>query len=211
MSGGRTPTKDGRGTTTKCLHCGKSFVRKHKGQAYCCRSCGTKSPKRTDKQNHKLRQQPDRGVCKTCGKSLNGVKHRRTYCSDACYKAAKKNDWQKEKNLNKHSFTCPICGQMFRSSHKDRKYCSVECKGKGMRRTMEGRNVKPVGMEQNRGETILVVVTAELPVNREMRPRMGKVYAAVRYWDGLAETVVVPEFGKYGTILRKGEYRVVKG
>lgn len=66
------------------------------------------------------------GRCEQCGGSWSG-RHRRTYCSNRCRRAA---SWARQ--VLERQATCGTCGTLLTSATK---YCSPECKLEGNRRS----------------------------------------------------------------------------
>ena len=65
--------------------------------------------------------------CIICGKSLNGMLYRNTYCSKECYKKAK--SWNKRKHKHFNLRKCLGCGREFmpNKSAPQKLYCSTTC------------------------------------------------------------------------------------
>lgn len=77
------------------------------------------------------------GYCRTCGKPVTFVEHRKPkiYCSDAC----RMKWWNSHKDeVNRkawYDFTCAHCGRPFQAyGHNERKYCSRVCAAEARRK-----------------------------------------------------------------------------
>lgn len=188
-----------------CPVCGKQFLQKEKDQRYCGKSCAAKARGWSKQKGTDVK-----GVCKICGKKLEKGSRRKVYCSDKCARASNAK-WHREKYKKKRKICiCAWCGETFQANDRNKKYCSEVCKRKGMARYVAEVPKRKAESKEERGEVILVMITGIVPVKREMMPKVGQVYAAVRYCGCGPETVVIPEIGKFGLIVRPGEYRVVK-
>lgn len=73
---------------------------------------------------HKIMLKGDATVCVRCGKSITNqaTGRKRKYCSAQC-----KQKWEAEHPKKNHEHHCQICGQQFKSSTKNQKYCSHKC------------------------------------------------------------------------------------
>lgn len=71
---------------------------------------------------------------------------------------------------------------------------------------MSGGNGKP-----ERGERVLLLIRKEIEVFPQLRPVVGKVYEGRRYWMDRHATLVIPEIGKLGLVVRQDEVTVVWG
>lgn len=198
---------DGKGTTTACPICGKEFHRRVKGQVFCSKSCAGKG------RSAKVWKEKTRewGVCRVCGKSLEGCKGRKTYCSDGCAEIGMKEVAKKARHMSRYRHICPQCGKEFAAKEQNRKYCSVPCKQAGMKISQEATRARQADGTDDRGETVLVLIVRPVAVKREMAPKVGQIYAAVRYRGFGPETIVIPEIGKYGLIVRKDEVKIIEG
>lgn len=141
--------------------------------------------------------------CEVCGQSLEGLKHRRTYCSDACMRKAK----VKKKYRNLRTHVCQTCGKMFETPGYRVKYCSDACREQKKAELGFGQFAR----KEERGDRVLLRVKKEIDVVPALRPQVGKVYEGRRYWMDNHATLVIPEIGKFGLIVRQDEVAVVEG
>ena len=103
-----------------------------------------------------------------------------------------------------YSHVCKQCKKRFTSTSHMRSYCSETC------RQIACEQNKKTQRMRNQGEDLLVMIMQDIPVNREMRPRVGKIYFAKRYAQHGSSTVIIPEIGKFGLVIRTGEYKIIK-
>lgn len=141
--------------------------------------------------------------CEICGKSLEGLKHRRTYCSDECLRKAK----VKKKYSSIYTHVCQACGRTFATRGYRVKYCSQACREQ--KKTEIGSS--QFEQKKDRGDRVLLRIRKEIEVFPELRPQVGKVYEGRRYWLENHATLVIPEIGKFGLIVRQDEVTVVEG
>lgn len=87
-------------------------------------------------------------VCNYCKKGFETPKYNKLFCSDECYKAAKRiKDRNRERirtGIPLTSRVCPICNKAFDITGRATKYCSAECakKGKALHRKKRREEAK---------------------------------------------------------------------
>lgn len=77
-----------------------------------------------------MREEPDNGRCKYCGKPLRQTLGRKTvkFCSDDCCQKWWTSHPEAVKRRAVYSFTCAHCGKQFTAyGNSKRKYCSRAC------------------------------------------------------------------------------------
>ncbi len=126
------------GVKVKCAFCGKEFFRK-KGQfkeakkfgwkQYCSWKCLTKD---------KIKRQVL--FCENCGKHFErtpcGVSPH-NYCSHSCAMIMNNKRYPRKNGLKPILKTCRICGNQYKKSSGNKKYCSMKCRSEAKRCTPE--------------------------------------------------------------------------
>ena len=192
---------DGKGTKTQCPVCGKTFTRKTKGQTYCSRACVGKL------RCHKKQPPRPKGNCANCGKSLDGIKGRRTFCCDACAKA---NEGAKNKQKGPYAIICERCGREFQSRTRGRHYCSEECRNQVQVEKAKASMQKKQEETGNGPERICVRIRKRIPVFQELQPQIGGIYECLRCKGQGGVTLIIPGIGKYGLIVLEEEVAILK-
>ena len=97
--------------TDACAHCGGEFERRSSRHKYCSDDC-------SEKAKYGVRR-----TCAHCGIILTPVQPK--YCSTSC-------KYEHVKATNKNKRTCETCDEEFKPTTKTQRFCSVECKNKGI-------------------------------------------------------------------------------
>lgn len=200
---GRTEP-DGRGTMAECPICGKRFRREVRKQVYCGKSCAGKGKSRKYWDAKKAEEPEAERFCEICGKTITGVKHARRYCDNPeCRREG--NRRTKALVLEKRELVCVCCGKEFRRSNPVM-YCSKKC------RLADAARRRKELEEQIRGTPVRLKVLKPVDVYVSMRPEVGKIYDGLLYKSISrdADTLVIPEIGKLGLIVRKDEVEIVE-
>lgn len=201
---------DGKGSEAICPTCGKTFVRARTGHIYCSRLC----KERAIRQRKRVRKKTagndgkwSEAICPVCGGTFKRARKGHIYCSLSCGQNRRREDKREgeiKSGNGDYLHVCKICKKRFRSNTYMRSYCSDTC-----RQIAYEQNKKTQRM-RDQGEDLLVMIMQDIPVNREMRPRVGKIYFAKRYTQYGSSTVIIPEIGKLGLVIRTGEYKIIK-
>lgn len=150
----------------------------------------------------------DKGNCLICGRSLNSFGgNGRKYCSRQCRALA-------EKRLAKERYQktqaqapkkeCEWCGKQYVPKYKTQRFCSRNCSTRYRATGLWKTN-------QLKSKEILLIVTKEVPVHPQMKPKVGKVYLGKECWAQSGRVYIIPEIGKHGLLLREDEAKVVQG
>lgn len=207
---------DGKGSEAICPTCGKTFVRARKGHIYCSGLCKTRAHRQEKRARKKTAGNEmtaandgkwSEAICPVCGGTFKRTRKGHTYCSISCgnnQRRKDKLDDEIKSGYGDYTHVCKICKKRFRSNTHKRSYCSDTC------RQMAYEQNKKTQRMRDQGEDLLVMIMQDIPVNREMRPRVGKIYFAKRYTLYGSSTVIIPEIGKFGLVIRTGEYKIIK-
>ena len=185
------PGIDGKGTTTQCPICGKTFRRRHKGQIFCNRACSA-SGRRTwnDAKDYAAKKEKPKRFCRWCGKEFTPLYSQSKFCSTECRNSYTNNRHrEKMEETLKEAQVCVICGQHFIRKHTEQRICSQKCR------------------EDARAEVTIKIKTEHLGIFPEMQPEVGKPYKARRMpkCNDTGVVYVVPGFGKYGVMIKQEE------
>lgn len=105
----------------QCLICGQTYMATRQSQQYCSNECRMKA----------FKSGSSSAVCPVCGKTFVKTRDDKMYCSRKCTQYYHRHKPQ----------TCVVCGNEFIGSD-GKKYCSKECKRKGMVRVYQGRRIE---------------------------------------------------------------------
>lgn len=201
-----TTEPDGKGTMGECPVCKKTFRRNVRKQIYCGKSCAGKGKSQKYWANKKTKEpEPEQErYCEICGRSLSGIKAAKRYCDNPeCRREG--NRRTKALVLENRELVCACCGKQFKRANPVM-YCSKNCRLADAARRRKGLE------EQIRGTPVRLKVLQRIDVYDSMRPEVGKIYDGLLYksisWA--ADTLVIPEIGKLGLVVRKDEVEIVE-
>ena len=194
----RTGTENGKGTEGVCEVCEKTFIRNHKDQKTCSRSCAGRLSA--------SKQQEITVNCVVCGKEMSGAGGRKT-CSNECklawrrkgrYESAKRN-YEMLRSLPKKGRTCRACGKLFDANALSQANCSKKCA------RISATQLGALNPTDKTFEMVRIRIKKGLDVWPHMSPEIGKVYTAKKFTGPSGVSYIIPEIGKYGLIVRRTE------
>lgn len=105
--------------------------------------------------------------CKYCGKKFDTADGRRTYCSEECQRAAKKEYLKQYRKLTaskapkpKYIKICAVCGAEFSTERSTQVYCSKQCAKKYQKHCVREYNKR---LRRNRKSTAISVMVEPQP------------------------------------------------
>jgi hypothetical protein len=124
--------------TKLCVECGEFFSPHHFNEKTCSKLCMTlRRKKEYVPVLRKLK------ICPICESDfIPNNSNNSKYCSDKCRKfinGLRKKEWQR-KNYKPYKTTqeeCSVCGIGFLKKRSHQKYCSISCRGKFLKKTMQ--------------------------------------------------------------------------
>lgn len=152
----------------------------------------------------KTKEPEQERYCEICGRSLSGIKAAKRYCDNPeCRREG--NRRTKALVLENRELVCACCGKQFKRANPVM-YCSKNC------RLADAARRRKELEEQIRGTPVRLKVLQRIDVYDSMRPEVGKIYDGLLYKSISrdADTLVIPEIGKLGLVVRKDEVEIVE-